>query len=440
MRAIRANLFLLFVAFSAAAAEPFTFEPPAPTTATSVLLRVETSWRDACLPHDPLVTRNGNTVDVFFRQIFPDGGGCILATTTWRTGVPLGMFEPGTYDVVLRYPDSSGGARTLATKTLVVAEFAPPVRMTPAFASTRGGSEVSFVFEFCKPITAIEIDGAVVPLTQSGCAVIGTLPPHAAGPVDVTIRSGESTTVVRSTLRYLDPAAAPETAIFERILVPVLVSGPGAFGSQWVTEAELHNTSTQPLVWLSDVARPPSCAPPCSVPPGTRIRLTSFGNNYPNGRILFVPREIANLVQLGGIVRDVSREQGYWGSELPFAREKDFRTGDIVLPNIPTDPRYRVQIRIYGLDGVSQVHRVTVRPGQVLGLSRDVAVSGPCTGAPCNSFEPAYGSVDLSEIWPPGSGPVNVIINSSSPSPAPAWAIVSITNNVTQHVTTVRPQ
>ena len=445
---MRRILFLLVLA-TAAAAEPYRFEPPAPTSATSVVLKVSTTWRDGCLPQSPTVTRNGKQVDV--RWSTPLGFGCITVISPWRTEVPLGLFEPGAYEVTLRVDDAPGET-TLAKKTLVVGEFAPSYQLVPPFASTRGGSQVAFrapVLDFrCGVDAEVRVDGVLVPSSAFGCSVTAFLPAHAPGPVDVVIRYGGTTTTIRSTLRYIDPAAAPDPAVFERILVPIIFSGPGAFGSQWVTEGQIYNGGDFGFPWFPDVAKP-ACSGSCELEWRGLIPLSAFGSQ-PNGRILFVPRGFADQLAIGGVVRDVSREEISRGSELPIAREKDFRTEEIAFPNIPVDARYRLMLRIYDLEGVAQAATVTIyrgTPSSGPGISlpittRLIPMSAPCTTTPCNSARPAYASVDISALIPASvPGPVTVIVSSpSSSAPAPMWALLSITNNTTQQVTTIRPQ
>jgi len=444
-----ARILFLLVLATAAAAEPYRFEPPAPTSATSVLLKVNTTWPDGCLPQSPVVTRSGKNVDV--RWASPFAFGCITVITPWRTEVPLGLFEPGTYEVTLRVETLLTETK-LATKTLVVGEFTTAYQLVPPFASTRGGTEVQFrppFLEFiCGVDAEVRVNGVLVPSSAFACTVFATMPAHAAGPVDVEIRYGGKTTTLRSSLRYIDPSAAPDPALFERILVPIIFSGPGAFGSQWVTEGQIYNAADFDLPWFPDVAKPAVCSAPCELRSRGLLALSAFGSQ-PNGRILFVPRGLADQLAIGGVVRDVSREEISRGSELPIAREKDFRTEDIVFTNVPLDARYRIMLRIYDLEGVTQgasltIYRGTPSSGGGISLpitSRIVPMSAPCTATPCNSARPAYASVDITALIPASvTGPVTIIVDSPTNAPAPMWALLSITNNATQQVTTIRPQ
>ena len=91
----------------------------------------------------------------------------------------------------------------------------------------------------------LTIGGITVP-AQSGGELYPSAdaPPHAAGVVDVSIDTGFSTITAKAALIYYDPASA-DPAVFEPILFPVSFQGPGALGSQWITESFIYaNGST----------------------------------------------------------------------------------------------------------------------------------------------------------------------------------------------------
>src|SRR6185503_20031801 len=73
-----------------------------------------------------------------------------------------------------------------------------------------------------------------------GIATIESLTP---GTYDFTVKHNGTTYTAASALQVIDEsvAAFPQLRSVERILVPVLFSGPGAFGSQWVTDASVTN-------------------------------------------------------------------------------------------------------------------------------------------------------------------------------------------------------
>lgn len=95
---------------------------------------------------------------------------------------------------------------------------------------------------------------------------LGLLP---AGEYEVVLNVDE----VIAAVRFVDPAAAPDRSLYERVLVPVLFDGPGAYGSRWATEAEMINASPSSLTFVPDVARPLT-----SIAPGASASLDGFGN------------------------------------------------------------------------------------------------------------------------------------------------------------------
>jgi hypothetical protein len=396
----------------------FRFEPIAPTDRSFVILQVRESWRDGCLPINEVVTRNGNAINVRWGLM---GGGCPLAVSPWTDDVPLGALPAGTYSVTLQV-DDRGELKTLETLALVVTEAAPAVRIEPRIASTLGGTDIHFP-DICVE-REVRVDGAIVPSRVERCALTATLPPHAAGAVNVRVGSTE----VVNAVRYVDPAAAPDPSLFERILIPVIFRGEGAFGSRWETNVVMRNYSPYPVQSIPNAARPLP-----EIGGGAPISVSASFGNRPAGVVLFVPR--GSDVGFTSHIRDVSRDASQWGTEMPVVRERDTRE-KIVFSNVPFDSRYRLQLRIYGIDGVSTPLILSAGPPTF----RQVELRGPCTETPCNSSEPAYASVDLTAIFPPLSLSNSIILQQQLDQPRRLWAFITVTNNDTQHVTVISPQ
>src|SRR5436190_1625218 len=273
---------------------------------------------------------------------------------------------------------------------------------------------------------------------RGGGCVTAFLPPHAAGPVDVSVQVNDATYTVKSTLRYLDRSATPDEATFERVLIPVLYFGPGAFGSQWQTDATLRNLASTQLQWFSSVAFPTLCdVGDCGVPSGGTFGLFEFGNR-PKGLVLFVPRTISDDVHYGLIARDTSRDDGAWGAEVRVVREKDARYGKFVIENVPLDSRYRTTLRIYAIDGGASEVKMSAFVGDV-GSVATVRIEG-CDAPPCNSADPGFGTFDVRSLFPRLPDKSRITLYIEAPSLRPHWALVSVTNNTTQHVTVISPQ
>ena len=420
------------IAFLVLAAAPafssFEFEPAAPTDQSYIVLHVAESWPSLCVPSSPRVSRAGSRIDVVWTAVAgPER--CLNRPNFWATKVALGLLEAGEYEIVLT------AGQPLATLSLVVADATPSVTVEPGLVSSLVATEVRVsvpgrcLFES----VVVLVGGSPVASRADLCSRIVTLPAHPPGAVTVTVRIDEVEFTTVAAVRYIDPNATPDRALFERVLIPVLFNGPGAFGSQWATEVELLNRTAMPLVWLPRVSE--------SLPAvayNATESLESAGNHLA-GLVLFLPRGYD--VRFGAVFRDLSREASQWGTELPIVREGEFEP-TVVLLNVPFDSRYRLQLRVYGIEGFTFGARVSASQEGAL-LTKELAVQGACTvrDEPCNSNQPAYGSMDLGGAFPLLTGRVQLTV-----SAAPfdytrrIWAFVTVTNNVTQQVTTITPQ
>ena len=416
---------LLLVAFPSLAS--FEFEPAAPTDSSYITLHVHERWLNVCGPGNVQVARSGNRIDVDWTVNYTIG--CFNRLTTWNTDVPLGLLEAGEYQVVL---EVNGGL--IADLPLVVSDATPAVTVQPNVLSSLAPTEVRIDTTgfggLCPTDSAVvTVDGSTVPSHTDGCSVIATFPAHAPGAANVTVREGTSELTTVAAVRYIDPGATPDPSLFERVLVPVLYNGPGAFGSQWRTEVDLFNRTPRTLDWLPEVSE---TLPPVAYNTGATLEEVP---NHLTGLVLFLPRGYD--VRFGAVFRDVSRDASQWGTELPIVREGEFQS-TIVLPNVPFDPRYRRQLRIYGIEGFSYGARVFIGEEQ-----RDVGVTGPCStrDEPCNSDQPAFASVDLGPAFPLLTGKQKITISAAPfDFTRKIWAFVTVTNNTTQQVTAITPQ
>lgn len=395
----------------------YRFEPIAPTDRSFVILQLRQVWRDGCLPRRERVTVDGSAITV--RYEVPTGSGCTLALETWNDDAPLGVLSAGVYTVTVEVKDHEE-LKTLETLTLVVTQGGPRLSITPRTASTAGGTQIT-IANVCTQATLM-VDGVTVPSSVANCVLTATLPAHAAGPVNVRLVTGGGTFDTVNGTHYVDPAATPDPSLYERVLIPVLFRGPGAFGSQWETEAVMTNVSVSALGALPAVS--------AALRPNTSL-WTLFGDRAA-GLLLFVPR--GSDARFANHIRDVSRDATQWGTEVPVVRESDTKE-TIVLPNVPFDPRYRLQLRVYGIDGV----RTTVQLWSGTN-HKEVELRGACVAMPCNSNQPAYGSADPGRLFPALTGKQTITVTQGGYQPLRIWAFVTVTNNETQHVTVISPQ
>ena len=418
--------FLLLVT-AIVSAETIRFDPPNPTGTRSVDAIITGVWRDACLPIVKSVVIASTTVTLHLDATVPQGVLCAQSTGPYTRTFHMGILPPAGYTVIL-VADAGTTSTELAraplivrdAETLIIAPYAVPV--------TGGRITITNIFELPGMIT---IGGVTVPLQIGGdIPPWADAPPHAPGAVDVTIDTGLSATTSKAALIYYDPAAA-DPAVFEPILFPLSFQGPGAFGSQWVTENFLYANSS--AAYFRD---PLPCAG-CSASIGIGMKqLTNDGN--PWGHLLYAMRGTTGSVDFASRVRDNSRQALTGGTEVPVVREHDFR-GQVRFLNVPVDSRYRVMLRLWSLGDYPQfivnVDSVTLNVAPI-----------SVTRIPTTAMW--FGSIDVTSLVSKGrTSPTSVLVYPSGYGSCCAsqvfpliWGMLSITNNDTQQVTIVSPQ
>jgi len=256
--------------------------------------------------------------------------------------------------------------------------------------------------------------------------VIKTRPQVAAlTNVNIIARSGGRVTV-RGGLRFGRPG-------FRRVLVPVGFRGevPGAFGSRWVTEL----TGRVFYPGKVEVTRTPYSQPAHTVEGPFRFEdLPEHGR----GAFVYVPE--GEFLDLSLRVRDVSRENENYGTEVPLVTSEETTTAfSFGFLDIPISPKYRQTLRIYNFEGKRAAHvgvRIQARNGTAnLVYENYTMPDGPPEEFPA---EPGYLEINLTDLLPAGyAGRVDVAVAASA-GPR-MWSMISITNNETQMVTMVTP-
>jgi hypothetical protein len=417
-------LVLLAVLAPLAAAQPsFLTQPADPTSNLPVVLIVQ---QYASCPPPPVIERTGFSIVVTL-----DGGPCLSPPTLVTQSVSLGVLPAGTYIVTFKGDTSPSGQ-------FVVRDVNDTVRVTPSLGPSTGGTVVEVrsevgpctlpIGQIC-PMPVITFDGIaatdVTPVRSHVFRV--TTPAHAPGAVEVVVRNAGGEGVNRSfAFRYYSDTEAPDSALFERRLLPVVFNGPGAFNSLWETEvAAANNSATDVRPWRAEsetgtlVAR-------------KAVRLTL--PEWPQGRFVFVPREFSDAVHFNVRIRDISRDATHWGAELPMPRESAFRQ-TIELLNVPGDSRYRRLLRVYGASSAAQNVEI-----QIYAMTDGFRYSWHTyrLSAGSDPADPAFHSLDLDTILPILQPGRNVAIRLASSQPV--WAFVTATNRDTQQVTIVSPQ
>lgn len=232
---------------------------------------------------------------------------------------------------------------------------------------------------------------------------------------------------------YIDTGLTFEFIGRDQYLLPVFIEPiQGAFGSEFRTELHGFNTGQNPLdIWgLETTCRPspPICnwltdAMVTLLPNETDIAdYFAFQTGSP-GRFIEVPFEQAEDLSLSLRVYDTSRAAENFGTEIPVVHRSEFRRKPFTLLDVPTDPRFRNTLRVYAhaetavrVQFGNETHLLTLRPG-------------------AHVFDPAYAQFTA---FPTGTQPIRVTITPDPTGPA-VWAFISVTNNETQHITTITP-
>ncbi|HYH07288.1 MAG TPA: IPT/TIG domain-containing protein [Thermoanaerobaculia bacterium] len=258
-------------------------------------------------------------------------------------------------------------------------------------------------------------------------------PAHAEGAVDVIVRvPGRADVVVDDGFTYSKYATVGPDS-YRRYLVPLTtIERPGANGSRWVTELLASNLELDPLTVVA---------------PGDDRTLESTETSTldveprsvaVDGAFLYVPNVFVYGVPMTLRSRDTSRSSENLGTEIPLVGEDEFATRKHIL-DIPTDARYRATLRVYSDSAISQAARLRVYSMATGVLLDDRAIS--LTGqdqeiAALFPLHPAYAQIDpLTAAVRGAAERVRLEVSADTP----VWAMVSVTNNETQQVTTITP-
>jgi len=253
--------------------------------------------------------------------------------------------------------------------------------------------------------------------------------------------------LLATTALLISAASAHAAGPYERILIPIYGAQamPGAFGSLWTSEFIVRNNGDS---YIEILQRLSGLCGTCPLPPAQPRTTLAYLANVPNpggGIFLYVPISGMANISFNARVQDVSRQALTWGTEIPIVHEREAVTGTLQLLNIPADDRFRQTLRIYdfdGRDGAQVIVRVFPNDSSTL-LTQSVITlkQGSIDDSPSPGW-PAMAQLAFADIA--GASLVNgtrlrLEIMPITPS-LRIWAFVSVTNNETQHVTTITPQ
>ncbi|MDQ6800137.1 MAG: IPT/TIG domain-containing protein [Acidobacteriota bacterium] len=396
-------------------AQNVRFDPPNPTSRTPIIAHVVGDFS----PCTPTALQNGMRLSIYLHNCSLPLGGPIVDLQ-----VDLGVLPAGVYDVSVGFapPAILIG---LGRGTLVVQDAAPPFRLTPNVAAL-GGTQVTLTGPMFGPNPMVRFGDVVATvISESPNSVTVIAPPHAPGVVDVTVYALQAT----ASFYYAPNDKTPDPAFYEPVFFPIAFAGPGALGSQWTTQITLRNENDYPVPILPMSAFNLGCVFECdSLVPKHSTRTT--GINTPNGFFGYVPRQASPAVHFDTLIKDLSHQSEALGTEIPVVREKDFFARPVELLNVPTDPRFRVALRVYGTSAALAI--------QPLNSDENLVSSAvfPAGNPPFTLIS------DLVAAYPQlaGKGAVRITLSPFVVGNPALWALVSVTNNETQHVTTISPQ
>ncbi len=421
---------LALFAAASLSAQNIRFDPPDPTTRTPVTAHLVGNFT-ICAPG---VQRNGSIISITLNNCLQ------LPSFPVDEPVDLGLLPAGVYDVVAGFPAILSA---IGEGTLVVRDAAPPFQLTPNVLASGGSAVVITGHDLIRCTAGITPPICETPIVKFGDTttfVTSATPDqivvhpgnlHPPGPVDVTIDRNGNVLRAIAAFYFAPSDKAPDPAFYERVLFP-LSNGEvqsGAFGTQWVTFIYLRNENDFGL----DLAPQPlfnlGCFSECSIQIEKHsTRTTTY--NAPKGFFAYVPRQGARNTHFEIVARDLSRQGKSAGTEIPVVREKDFYDRPLVLLNVPTDPGFRVALRVYGMPA-----NLTIQP-----LTRDEKLVSTLISPTGN---PPFAQIsDLIATYPQLVGKIQlrVTLTPSIPGNPDLWAFISVTNNETQQVTTISPQ
>jgi len=243
--------------------------------------------------------------------------------------------------------------------------------------------------------------------------IVVVAPPHAAGPVDLVVNVPVSTPLtLKNAFIYQDPG---DTTV--RVLLPIATGSGGLFNTSWKTDILAHNETTTSIDVAGTTIPPMATRPLTLLPPST-------------GMFLEIPRRVFDSVTITTHVHDTTHDAESLGVDIPSIPETQFRPG-VVLNGIPNDPRYRVLLRVYGYPGGAGYPLVVRIRDDQNGQLLDQQVYD------VSRTDPAYLQLPVSAA--PTSSVLRVEVTGADRFASAIWAFITLTNDVTQSVTTITP-
>jgi hypothetical protein len=308
--------------------------------------------------------------------------------------------------------------------------------ITPSTGPVAGGTEVTIQGEFAATSYVVLFGDAPATSTTrvDEHTLVAITPAHFQSLVPVRIFENDRFISTGRTFEFLGelPASA-----YARLLVPVLTAPiPGAFGSEFRTELHGFNTGTETFevrgLPASCRPSPPIC--PWITPKG--VLLEPFGADLADdlfigydgqpGRFIDIPRTHRQTFSTSLRVYDTSRSAENFGTEIPVVPVDEFMLQPFALLGVPLDAQFRNTLRLYAETPTKVRVQIGDQEPQVVTLT-----AGP------SESHPAYAQFSS---FPTGTGTTRVIIERDNRIGPAIWGFISVTNNATQHITTITPR
>jgi hypothetical protein len=248
-------------------------------------------------------------------------------------------------------------------------------------------------------------------------------------------------------LLLLSVSAFGQTIEFERVLLPI--SSPeisGGYGSRWVTEHFGRNDGDTPVqYWRDDTGECGSHACLITVPPHTTFQLAP---SLTLNRVwVSVEKSKVNQMFFSTMVRDVARSVEPWGTEVPSVRESQFRQDKLQLLNGAGGSDFRKTLRIYMIPDLSQGSEATLAV-RLFDMDAELTTTSQQLGEKIYQLQTTkfengldYLQIFVEKDFPQAQNAerLRVEVERISGVPLKLWAMLSATNNETQHVTIFTP-
>jgi hypothetical protein len=427
-------------------------EPPAPTSATPIVLTMSSSMGGSCPVVSTTATVTGREISV---NAILEKGGCDFQPVffEYRFQAALGPIAAGVYEVTARLEGTEIG-----TSTLTVRQADPDFVVVPEVTFPGERVRITGVNFDCPDTPAAcavpqvrfgGVNATVVTIDSGTDSLVVEVPSVPQGPADVTVTAGATTETV-PVAAYLAEDTRADRTFVEPVLFPVVYSAEGAFGSKWETALSLRNDNPYALTTYAQLFHDITSAA-ADIRPPAQSTILRRGPIYtfPTGVVEHIARQAMPRLSFGTVIRDRSRSQENLGTEVPVVRESDLFDQPFHLLNVPTDPRYRVGLRLYDVESglVLPSEEALPRAMRVsfTSMENDNVITSLIVPLNKGSISfPAFAMIpDLVAAAPAlaGQGPLRVQILPDVPSgQRTTWALISITNNETQQVTLISPQ